>query len=81
MQYSKLLKFISFLLMFLILYFISMVRINASVIDGGGNLSNELPVNVTRPSISIDNCSAVGRYLGPSASCTMTITAKEVDGK
>ncbi|MCR0374820.1 hypothetical protein MKA27_13420, partial [[Clostridium] innocuum] len=44
-------------------------------------MSQELPVGVDRPTIRIGSCSAVNGYLGPSASCTMTITAKEVDGK
>ena len=79
--YYKSVKRVLYLSIFLICLFTQIDRISAEPVPGGGNISNELPVNVTRPSISIDNCSAVGRYLGPSASCTMTITAKEVDGK
>ncbi|PWJ09604.1 hypothetical protein, partial [[Clostridium] innocuum] len=48
---------------------------------GGGIVTYELSVGADAPTISASNCSAVNGYLGPSASCTLTITAKDIDGK
>ncbi|PWJ09995.1 hypothetical protein ATF84_1241, partial [[Clostridium] innocuum] len=63
--------------------FLSAERVSADTINvpGGGILTYELPVGVDAPTISASNCSAVNGYLGPSASCTLTITAKDIDGK
>ncbi|MCR0376231.1 hypothetical protein MKA27_20800, partial [[Clostridium] innocuum] len=63
--------------------FLSAERVSADggSVYGGGTISYELPIGVDAPTITASNCSAVNGYLGPSASCTLTITAKDIDGK